>query len=102
MSRVSASKSAEQRSKSLQPLLVNFRDQDTLTSVTRETLRLIAKALGLTETQTVHFALAKLRREVLPKYALDDGPVSDKTLRTIRKLVPQGDFTPTQSLFSRK
>ena len=88
--------------KDLKPILFNFRPEDTLTSVTRETLKLIAEALGLTETQTMHFALAKLRREVLPKYELDDGPVSEGTLRTIRRLVPQDDFTPTQSLFQRR
>ncbi len=31
---------------------------DTLTSVSRTTLRRIAKALGFSETQAVHFALA--------------------------------------------
>lgn len=90
------------RTKGLKPILFNFRPEDTLTSVTRETLKLIAETLGLTETQTMHFALAKLRREVLPKYELDDGPVSEGTLRTIRRLVPQDDFTPTQSLFQRR
>lgn len=88
-------------SKALSPILLNFRPVDTLTSVTRDTLKLIAETLGLTETQTMHFALAKLRREVLPKYELDDGPVSEGTLRAIRRLVPQGGFTPTQSLFRR-
>lgn len=73
-----------------------------LRSVTRDTLKMIAETLGLTETQTMHFAMAKLRREVLPKYELDDGPVSAGTLRTIRRLVDQEDFTPTQSLFRRK
>ena len=88
--------------KGLKPILFNFRPDDTLTSVTRETLKLIAETLGLTETQTMHFALAKLRREVLPKYELDDGPVSEGTLKTIRRLVPQDDFSPTQSLFQRR
>jgi len=87
--------------KALKPLLFNFRAEDTITSVTRDTLKLISETLGLTETQTMHFALAKLRREVLPKYELDDGPVSEATLRTIRRLVPQDDFRPTQSLFKR-
>ena len=89
------------RVKSVKPILFNPRPHDTQTSISRDTLKLVAETLGLTETQTMHFALAKLRREVLPKYELDDGPVSEKTLRTIRKLVDQQDFEPTQSLFGR-
>ena len=85
--------------KSIKPILFNPRPHDTLTSISRETLKLIAETLGLTETQTMHFALAKLRREVLPKYELDDGPVSASTLRSIRKLVDQREFKPTRSLF---
>ncbi len=45
-------------------LLVNFK-VDTLTTVSRGTLRRIAKALGFSETQAVHFALARLREDAL-------------------------------------
>lgn len=83
----------------IKPILFNPRPKDTQTSVSRGTLKLIAETLGLTETQTMHFALARLRSEVLPKYELDDGPVSEATLRAIRKQVPQDDYRPTQSLF---
>lgn len=87
--------------KSIKPILFNPRPHDTLTSISRDTLKLVAETLGLTETQTMHFALAKLRREVLPKYELDDGPVSEGTLKSIRKLVDQREFHPTKSLFGR-
>ena len=86
-------------SKSIRPILFNPRPHDTLTSISRDTLKLVAQTLGLTETQTMHFALAKLRREVLPKYELDEGPVSEGTLKSIRKLVNQREFIPTSSLF---
>lgn len=86
-------------SKSVRPILFNPRPHDTLTSISRDTLKLVAQTLGLTETQTMHFALAKLRREVLPKYELDEGPVSEGTLKSIRKLVNQREFIPTSSLF---
>ena len=85
--------------KSVRPILFNPRPHDTLTSISRDTLKLVAQTLGLTETQTMHFALAKLRREVLPKYELDEGPVSEGTLKSIRKLVNQREFIPTSSLF---
>jgi hypothetical protein len=44
--------------------LLNFK-QDTLTTVSRDSLRHVAKALGFSETQAVHFALARLRDEAL-------------------------------------
>jgi hypothetical protein len=40
-------------------LLLNFK-VDTLTTVSRTTLRRSAKALGFSESQAVHFALARL------------------------------------------
>lgn len=49
---------------SKEALLLNFK-VDTLTTVSRDTLRRIAKALGFSETQAVHFALARLREDAL-------------------------------------
>lgn len=46
------------------PLLVKFKE-DTVTTVSRETLGEVAKTLGFNETQTLHLALARLRDEVL-------------------------------------
>jgi hypothetical protein len=51
-------------STSHQPLKLNFKN-DTLTTVSRDALRALAKKLGFNETQTVLFALARLRDEVL-------------------------------------
>jgi hypothetical protein len=42
-----------------QPLKLNFKD-DTLTTVSPDTVRALAEKLGLNETQTVLYALAKL------------------------------------------
>ena len=47
-----------------QPLKLNFKD-DTLTTVSRDALKTLAKKLGFNETQTVLYALARLRDEVL-------------------------------------
>lgn len=47
-----------------QPLKLNFKE-DTLTTVSRDALRALAKKLGFNETQTVLYALARLRDEVL-------------------------------------
>ncbi len=43
--------------------MVNFKE-DTLTTVSRGTVRLLSDKLGFNETQTVLYALARLRDEV--------------------------------------
>jgi hypothetical protein len=45
------------------PFMVNFKD-DTLTTVSRATVRALSDKLGFNETQTVLYALARLRDEV--------------------------------------
>ena len=70
-------------------LLLNFKD-DTLTTVSRRTLRHIAKALGFSETQAVHFALARLREEAL-RAESEEGypPLTKAQLDAIRKHEPK-------------
>lgn len=48
---------------SQQPMKLNFKD-NTLTTVSRDVVRALAKKLGFNETQTVLYALARLRDEV--------------------------------------
>jgi hypothetical protein len=45
-------------------LLLKFKD-DTVTTVSHETFSVVAKTLGFNETQTLHFAIARLRDEIL-------------------------------------
>lgn len=78
-------------------LLLKFRETDTLVGITRESLRELAAKLGFNETQAVHYALARLARDVLPSYAPDDGPLTEQQLDTIRKAVPQGRATRVRS-----
>lgn len=70
-------------------ILLSYRPADTIAGVTRETVKRLAEQLGFNETQTVHYALARLAKEVLPKYEQDDGPLTEKQLNTIRRAVPQ-------------
>ncbi len=79
-------------------LLVQFRSKDTRFGVTRKTVKRLANALGLSETETALLALARMRDIVLPSYPEDDGPLSERQLSAIRKLVPQEGFRPTRSL----
>ena len=79
-------------------LLLNFK-VDTLTTVSRGTLRRIAKALGFSETQAIHFALARLREDALRGEA--DGeypPLTKAQLAAIRKHEPKGKGRVLSSL----
>lgn len=90
------------RSKTAKPaakLLVQFRQVESVHAVSRATVRKMATALGLNETETTLYALARLRDQLLPAYEPDDGPVPDEVVESIKRLVPQDDFEPTRSLF---
>ena len=80
-------------------LLLQFRDSEAIHAVSRKTVKKMAKLLGLNETETALFALARLRDQLIPAYAPDDGPVPDRVIAAIKKLVPQGNYKPTRSLF---
>ncbi len=84
-------------------LLVKFRAKDTALGVTRSTVKAIAKALEVNETQVIHMALSKFAADVLPAYAPDDGPLSAKQIRALRedakKHLPQGKTLSGESLF---
>ena len=60
------------------PLVLNFKE-DTLTTVSRPTLRALAKRLGFNETQTVLFAVARLREEVLANDGTDGDDIEPLT-----------------------
>lgn len=47
-------------------LLLKFKD-DTLATVSRGSVKLMAKKLGFNETQVLHYALARLREELFSK-----------------------------------
>lgn len=69
-------------------LLLNFK-HDTLSTVSRNALRQLAKTLGFTETQTVHFALARLREEAQrAESEAGDSPLTGAQLAAIRKHEP--------------
>lgn len=67
-------------------LLFRYRGADTIAGVSRKTATRIAQALGLTETQMIHLALARLARETLPRYEADNGALTAKQLRAIKNL----------------
>ena len=85
-------------------MLVKFRSRDTQFGVTRGTVKALAKELDLNETQVIHMALSKFAQDVLPAYAPDDGPLSAKQVRALRKdahqHLPQGKILTSEGLFA--
>ncbi|CAN7761077.1 MULTISPECIES: hypothetical protein [unclassified Variovorax] len=72
-----------------QPLKLNFKD-DTLTTVSRDALRALAKKLGFNETQTVLYALARLRDEVFVEQDTEKlMPLTKIQHQTIAKAEPK-------------
>ena len=81
-------------------MLFRYRGVDTVAGVSRKTTARVAKVLGLTETQTIHLALARLAQETIPRYAADNGVLTAKQLRAIKKLEPQGRIVTSENLFA--
>jgi hypothetical protein len=80
-------------------ILLRYRDSDTPYGVSRKTASKLARTLGLTETQVIHVALAQLASQTLPRYEPDDGPLTARQAKAIRKLVLQGVMEDKESLF---
>ena len=78
-------------------LAFRYRSTDTAMSVTRETAKALAEALGVDETQMVHMAIRKLAMETLPQYQADNGPLTAAQVEAIKKAVPQGKKNAVRS-----
>lgn len=80
---------------------MRFRESDSASGVSRETLTRLARQLGYErESEVLHYAVRKLADEVLPKYELDDGPLTAKQLAAIRKAAgPAGQGKLKSRLF---
>jgi hypothetical protein len=77
-------------------ILLRYREKDSALGVSRETATKLAESLGVSETQVIHVALAQLARQTLPRYEVDNGPLSDAQYNTIAKQIPQEGFTSTR------
>jgi hypothetical protein len=80
-------------------VILRYRERDTPFAVSRKTTARLADALGMTETQVIHLALAELAARHLPQYTPDEGPLKPATLSQIRKRVRQGRMTVDEKLF---
>ncbi len=85
-------------------LLVKFRSRDTQFGVTRGTVKALAKELDMNETQVIHMALSRFATDVLSAYAPDDGPLTAKQVRALRKdateHLPKGEVLSRETLFA--
>ena len=66
-------------------LLFCYRPADNLNGVSRATVESLASALGLNETQVIHYALKQLAKSLLPAYEQDDGPLAAKDISAIQR-----------------
>jgi len=78
-------------------LLFRLRPTDTPSGISGPTLARLAAVLGLPETQVIHQALRKLATEVLPAYEADEGPVSNRLLKSLKKRTPQRRYKSVAS-----
>jgi hypothetical protein len=85
--------------KTASAVLLRYRDNDTAFGVSRNTATRLAQTLGLSETQVIHVALAQFARQTLPKYEVDDGPLTAAQKEAIEQLQPSGRMKVKASLF---
>ena len=96
---MAAKRTAARRKPAAEGILLRYRDKDTPYGVTRGTATQLAASLGLSETQVVHVALAKLARQTLPRYEVDEGPLAQGQMDAIDRLQPPGRMKGRKSLF---
>ena len=80
-------------------ILLRYREKDSAYGVSRATATKLAENLGLSETQVIHVAMANLARQTLPRYEVDNGPLTREQFAAIDRLVPQGRLKPAKRLF---
>ena len=86
----------------LRNLLLKFKAKDSPYGVTRETLKLLAEEMDVSETMVVHLAISRFAKEVLPAYEMDDGPLKKTDIDFVREkakqMMPKGKVLATRSL----
>lgn len=96
---MAAKRTAARRKPAAEGILLRYRDKDTPYGVTRGTATRLAASLGLSETQVVHVALAKLARQTLPRYEVDEGSLTQEQMDAIDRLQVPGRMKVGKSLF---
>lgn len=83
-------------------LLIKFKSKDSQYGVTRKTLKALAEEMDVSETMAVHLAISRFAMEMLPTYAVDEGPLTATDIAAIRRaakrLLPTGKVLNKRSL----
>ena len=66
-------------------ILLAFKQQDTPTGVTRETVKQMAEATGLNETALMYMGRAKRAQDAVPEYGRDDGPLTSGQTKALQQ-----------------
>lgn len=74
--------------KQTESFLLRLRKQDTPTGVSGSTVELLMGQTGLSKTEVAHLALRQMADRYLPKYELDDGPLTTAQISAIRTASP--------------
>jgi hypothetical protein len=84
-------------------VLVRFKRHDSAYGVTRATVQKLAKTMRLNVSDVVHVALAQCARTNLPRYEMDNGPLTAKQHESISELTrdTRATYRETESLFGR-
>ena len=88
----------------LKYFLLRLRNKNTGTGVIRGTIKKLATAIGVSETEAIHRGLVDSARTHLPHCAPDDGPLTAAQHAAIGKVVKSahGRAKVTASLFDRR
>ncbi len=76
---------------------LRFPSTDTANAISRARLLQLATRLGMSEIETIHYALKLLAKEVSPAYEPDDGDLTAQQIAAIRERVPQGRMKSIKS-----
>lgn len=77
--------------KTTDSFLLRLRRQDTPTGISTSTIEDLMKTTGLTKTEVAHLALRQLADRLLPRYEMDDGPLTPEQSQAIRRASPATD-----------
>lgn len=78
-------------------IVFQYRESDSVAGVTRQSVLRMAKVLGMSEPEVIHYALRELAIRILPRYEQDDSPLNSEQMGQIRAMAPK---TKLQSIRS--
>lgn len=86
------------RAEEVDSITILLLKQDTPTGVSGQTLDLLSQQTGMSQGDVIHMALRQMADRCLPRYELDDGPLTDEQHAAIRAAsratgIPKERFT---------